>query len=133
MSLQEIPNGKIAVFGFLMYRRSERYSTEVMVTNHHVVLTFRSRLFFGEPDRRHVSNLVEIVIWTFDIACIAGIEFFFTGASQNGHLGHIGPFGDAYPLPRNFDNSQDHRILMSIDGPGGEDLRNFEVQEKGDT
>lgn len=87
-------------------------------------------LFFGGPDCRHPSKLVEIVVWTFDIAYIAGIELLFTDASQNSHLGHIGPFGDAYTLPRSFDNLQDHRIPMPIDGPGGEELRSIEVQEK---
>lgn len=87
-------------------------------------------LLFGGLDGRY-SSLVEIVVWTFDISYITGIEFSFTDVSQNGHLGHIGPFDDTYPLPRKFDNSQDHRISISIDGPGGEELRSIEVQEKG--
>ncbi|KAI5459596.1 hypothetical protein BGZ63DRAFT_511027 [Mariannaea sp. PMI_226] len=87
-------------------------------------------LFFGGFDGQDLSSLLEIIIWTFDICHVVGIEFIYANASQNRHLGHTGPFSSDHPAARGFDTSEGRRISMSIDGPGGEELRNIEVQEQ---
>lgn len=84
-------------------------------------------ILFGGEEGQHLSSLVGLVIWTFDTAYIAGIEFLYADGSPNKHLGQIGPLGDD-PPPRMMDISQDHRIPISIDGPGGEELASIEVQ-----
>lgn len=84
-------------------------------------------IFFGGEQGQHLSSLVGIVIWTFDTAYIAGIEFLYADGSPNRHMGQIGPLGDG-PPPRVIDDSQDQRIPMSIDGPSGEELASIEVQ-----
>ncbi|KAH7125856.1 hypothetical protein EDB81DRAFT_764952 [Dactylonectria macrodidyma] len=89
-----------------------------------------STLFFGGSNGQYLPSLVEIVVWVFDKAYIAGIEFVCTDVSQNRHLGHIGPFDD-YPGQRTFSDSEDHRISMSIDGSTGEELNCIEAQMKG--
>ncbi|KAF5970193.1 hypothetical protein FBULB1_9820 [Fusarium bulbicola] len=68
-------------------------------------------VFFGEADGMYSSILSEIVIWIFDICYIAGIEFRFTDASHNRHLGNIGPFDQEFPGRRNFSDSNDSTIL----------------------
>lgn len=86
-------------------------------------------LFFGTPDGRHMSSPMDMVIWVFDEAYVAGIEFIYSDASQNRRLGCVGPFGEDYSTARDSDDSQDHCITMSIDGAKGEELESIEVQE----
>ncbi|KAF5619483.1 hypothetical protein F52700_11766 [Fusarium sp. NRRL 52700] len=87
-------------------------------------------VFFGEADDMYSSILTEIVIWIFDICYIAGIEFRFTDASHNRHLGNIGPFDQEFPGRRNFpdSNNSDSSVSLTLDGVAGERLKSFEVQ-----
>ncbi|KAM5341901.1 hypothetical protein ACJ41O_014932 [Fusarium nematophilum] len=91
-----------------------------------------STVFFGGPDGRDLSKLVEVVIWTFDLARVAGIEFLYGDGSQSRVLGHAGPFRQDHPDAKRFDISEGRRISLPIDGPGGEELRSIEVQSDGD-
>ncbi|KAF4459807.1 hypothetical protein FALBO_13427 [Fusarium albosuccineum] len=88
-------------------------------------------LFFSGSGGRPQSNLVEIVVWTFDLCHIAGIEFLSADPSSNQSLGQPGPFGEDHPAPPRFDRSEGRRISMSIDGRGGEELKSLEIQEDG--
>ena len=88
-------------------------------------------LFFGGVDGQHGSTLVEIAIWTTGIYNIAGIEFLYNDASQNRHLGHIGPFSDDHPAAGRIKVSESRRTSLHIDGLRGEELQSIEVQERG--
>nr|CEG04798.1 unnamed protein product [Fusarium clavum] len=77
------------------------------------------------------SILTEVVIWIFDVCYITGIEFRFADASDNRHLGNIGPFDQEFPGRRNFSDSNDSSVSFMIDGVAGERLKSVEVQERG--
>ncbi|RSM19184.1 hypothetical protein CDV31_001860 [Fusarium ambrosium] len=85
-----------------------------------------STVLFGGPDRRFISSLVEIVIWTFNGAYIGKMEFLYADASQNQHLGDMEPFGSV-PSTEQRDSYQ--RTSMAIDSAGGEELVGIEVKE----
>jgi hypothetical protein len=88
-------------------------------------------VFFGESDDMYSSILTEVVIWIFDVCYITGIEFRFADASDNRHLGNIGPFDQEFPGRRNFSDSNDSSVSFMIDGVAGERLKSVEVQERG--
>ena len=85
-----------------------------------------SAAYFGGLNGETLSQLVEFVVHIFDVGKITGFEFHFKDASKNSTLGSIGPFTNT-AWPRNGVPSEDLRMAMSIDGPGGENITAIEV------
>lgn len=85
-----------------------------------------STVLFGGSDRRFISSLVEIAIWTFNGAYIGKMEFLYADASQNQHLGDMEPAGS---IPPREQRDSYQRTSMAIDSTGGEELVGIEVKE----
>ncbi|KAF5002481.1 hypothetical protein FGRMN_306 [Fusarium graminum] len=87
----------------------------------------RTTLFFGEGDGRYLSSLREIVIWVHDFYHIRGIEFRFTNAALNRHLGSIGPIDESSPYVESMSRVQPYQTSILIDGAAGERLSSLGI------
>ncbi|KAH7309758.1 hypothetical protein B0I35DRAFT_359355 [Stachybotrys elegans] len=87
-------------------------------------------VFFGGFGGEELSDLIEVVVWTFDIDYVAGIQFIYTDPSRNRHLGRLGPFLDEH-VQRHNPDPVDHRTSLTINGPGGEEITSIVVQRNG--
>jgi hypothetical protein len=85
-----------------------------------------STMIFGGLESQDLTELVEIVVWCFDVHVITGIEFHYKDASKNLVFGAAGPFDD-FPMERQLDPPDDLRVSMTIDGPKGEIITAIEV------
>lgn len=85
-----------------------------------------STVIFGGPAGEHLSKLVEVVVWIFDVGSITGFEFIYSNGESRS-FGRPGPYPD--DMPRSFEPSEDFRATLSIDGPGGERIESVQVQE----
>lgn len=85
-----------------------------------------SAAYFGDLNGETLSQLVEVVVHIFDVERITGFEFRFTNPSKNLTLGSISPFTNP-SWPRNGVPSEDLRMAVPIDGPGGECITAIEV------
>ncbi|KAL6400634.1 F-box domain-containing protein [Ilyonectria robusta] len=84
-----------------------------------------SAITFGGSDGQDLSKLVEIAMCSFGVGSVAGFEFVYNDSSRRS-------FGRLEPLPLGFNlqqiPSEPERVVLSIDGPGGERIDNIQIQ-----
>ncbi|KAH6983045.1 hypothetical protein BKA56DRAFT_482558 [Ilyonectria sp. MPI-CAGE-AT-0026] len=84
-----------------------------------------SAITFGGSDGQDLSKLVEIAMCSFGVGSVTGFEFVYNDSSRRS-------FGRLEPLPLGFNlqqiPSEPERVVLSIDGPGGERIDNIQIQ-----
>ncbi|KAF4974940.1 hypothetical protein FZEAL_8203 [Fusarium zealandicum] len=88
-----------------------------------------STIMFGGPHGELLCQLIEIVVYIWDVSKFTGFEFVYVDPSKNQHIGDLGPYPES--MTRVHTPSDDFRLSMPIDGPGGERIQDVEVQAGG--